>query len=397
MSIQLTRKQEEGLRRAVERYNEGHKYTVISGFAGSGKSTLIKFIIEALPINADKDVAYVAFTGKAATVLQQKGCQNAITAHKLLYRAKPMPNGTYKFFPKMRGEIEYKVIVVDEVSMLPRPMWELLMSHNVYILATGDPGQLPPINPDDDNHVLDRPHVFLDEIMRQAQDSEIIRLSMHIREGKPLSTFDCEGSQVQIFDKTQVVSGMYDWADQILCATNNQRTKINDFVRQQKGFGPEPEVGDKIISLRNHWDFASSSGDWALTNGSIGTIEYMNEHPIWIPKYIYDKPIPYLFTDVILDDGDKFNAIPIDYNSLKKGEMTLNPKQTYLLNKQKNLLEAPYEFAYAYAITCHKAQGSEWNKVLVFEEWFPNVAEDHKRWLYTACTRASEKLVIIKK
>ena len=103
MSIQLTRKQEEGLRRAVERYNEGHKYTVISGFAGSGKSTLIKFIIEALPINADKDVAYVAFTGKAATVLQQKGCQNAITAHKLLYRAKPMPNGTYKFFPKMRG------------------------------------------------------------------------------------------------------------------------------------------------------------------------------------------------------------------------------------------------------------------------------------------------------
>ena len=77
--------------------------------------------------------------------------------------------------------------------------------------------------------------------------------------------------------------------------------------------------------------------------------------------------------------------------------MTLNPKQTYMLNRQKDLLDAPYEFAYAYAITCHKAQGSEWNKVLVFEEWFPNVAEEHKRWLYTAATRASEKLVIIKK
>jgi ATP-dependent exoDNAse (exonuclease V) alpha subunit len=82
---------------------------------------------------------------------------------------------------------------------------------------------------------------------------------------------------------------------------------------------------------------------------------------------------------------------------LKNGEMTLNPKQTYMLNKQKDLLDAPYEFAYAYAITTHKAQGSEWNKVLVFEEWFPNVAEEHKKWLYTACTRASEKLVIIKK
>ena len=398
MSIELTSKQLEGLRTAVQRFNQGCKYTAIAGYAGSGKSTLIKFIIDALPVDPEKEVAYVAFTGKAATVLQQKGCQNAITAHKLLYRAKPMPNGTYKFYPRSSGEIEYSVIVVDEVSMLPKPMWNLLMSHNVYVLAMGDPGQLPPINPDDDNHILDTPHVFLDEIMRQAQDSEIIRLSMHIRENNPISTFGCAGEQVQIFDKSQVVSGMYDWADQIICATNTQRTKINNFVRQQKGFGAEPEVGDKIISLRNHWDFASSSGDWALTNGSIGTIEYMTERPIWVPRYIYDKgPIPYLFTDITLDDGDKFNSIPIDYNSLKNGEMTLNPKQTYMLNRQKDLLEAPYEFAYAYAITCHKSQGSEWNKVLVIEEWFPNVPEEHKRWLYTAITRASEKLVIIKK
>lgn len=398
MSIELTKKQEEGLRIAIQRFNQGYKYTVISGFAGSGKSTLIKFIIDALPINPEKDVAYCAFTGKAATVLQSKGCQNAITAHKLLYRAKPMPNGTYKFIPRIIGEIEYKVIVIDEVSMLPKPMWDLLMKHNIYILATGDPGQLPPVNPEDDNHMLDNPHVFLDEIMRQSQDSEIIRLSMHIREGLPLSTFGCEGQQVQIFNKSDVVSGMYDWADQILCATNAQRTQINNFVRQQKGFGPEPEVGDKVISLRNHWDFASSSGDWALTNGSIGTIEYMTERPIWVPNYIYDKgPIPYLFTDVVLDDGDKFNSIPIDYNSLKNGEMTLNPKQTYMLNRQKDLLDAPYEFAYAYAITCHKAQGSSWPKVLVFEEWFPNTAEDHKRWLYTAITRAEDKCVVIKK
>lgn len=397
MSIELTKRQEEGLRTAVERYNLGEKYTVISGYAGSGKSTLIKFIIDALPVNPEIDVAYAAFTGKAATVLQQKGCQNAVTAHKLLYRAKPMPNGTYKFYPRAKNEMEYKVIVIDEVSMLPKPMWDLLTTHDVYILATGDPGQLPPVNPDDDNHILDKPHVFLDEIMRQAQDSEIIRLSMHIREGGTLSSFGCSGQQVQIFNKGDVVSGMYDWADQILCATNVQRTKINNFVRQQKGFDEEPEVGDKIISLRNHWDFASSSGTWALTNGSIGTIEYMDKQNIWLPRYIYDKPVPYLFTNITLEDGDVFNAIPIDYNSLKNGEMTLNPKQAYQLNKMKGFIEAPFEFAYAYAITCHKSQGSEWNKVLVFEEWFPNTTEEHKKWLYTACTRASDKLVVIKK
>ena len=70
----------------------------------------------------------------------------------------------------------------------------------------------------------------------------------------------------------------------------------------------------------------------------------------------------------------------------------------YLQNvrlRNKNFIEAPYEFAYAYAITTHKAQGSEWDKVLVFEERFPFDREEHKRWLYTACTRAKEKLVII--
>ena len=100
MSIVLTKKQEEGLRTAVERYKNGYKYTVISGYAGSGKSTLVKFIIEALDVDPQLEVAYVAFTGKAASVLAQKGCPNATTAHKLLYRAKPMPNGSYKFIPR---------------------------------------------------------------------------------------------------------------------------------------------------------------------------------------------------------------------------------------------------------------------------------------------------------
>lgn len=398
MSITLTKKQEEGLRTAVERYKLGEKYTVISGYAGSGKSTLIKFIIEALGVDPQEDVAYVAYTGKAANVLSQKGCPNAVTAHKLLYRAKPMPNGTYKFYPKPRFEVPYSVIVVDEVSMLPAPMWNLLLNHNAYILATGDPGQLSPVDKDADNHVLDNPHVFLNEIMRQAQDSEIIRLSMWIREGQPLSQFIALGEQVQIFDKSQVVDGMYDWADQILCATNATRKDINNFVRKQKGFGEEPSIGDKIISLKNHWDWSSKEGTWALTNGSIGTISYMDKQNIWLPRYIYNEgPVPYLYTTFDLDDGDEFTAIPIDYTALKTGDSLLSNKQIYMLNRNDSLPDAPFDFAYAYAITVHKSQGSEWNKVLVFEEWFPNVPEEHKRWLYTAITRASDKLVVVKK
>ena len=239
--------------------------------AGSGKSTLVKFIISALNVDPE-NVCYVAFTGKAATVLQQKGCPNARTAHKLLYQARPTSEGKYIFTPRDELDGFYKIIIVDEVSMLPKSMWELLLSHGVYVIALGDPGQLPPVNPEDDNHILDKPHVFLDEIMRQAQESEIIRLSMHVRQGLPISDFEAAGAQVQIFKRSQIVSGMYEWADQILCATNATRTTINNFVRQQRGYQSTPQIGDKIISLRNHWDDFSLSGNWALTNGAIGTI-----------------------------------------------------------------------------------------------------------------------------
>lgn len=392
----LTNKQRTGLEVAVARFKAGERWTTISGYAGSGKSTLVKFIIAALEVPPE-EVCYIAFTGKAASVLKQKGCENAMTAHKLLYKAKPTPDGKYIFVPKKALEEDYSVLVVDEVSMLPKKMWELLLSHKIYVLALGDPGQLPPINPDDDNHVLDTPHVFLDEIMRQAQESEIIRLSMHVREGKPLSTFEATGAQVQIYQPHQVVGGMYEWADQILCATNAKRTEINNFVRQQRGYGPIPQEGDRIISLRNHWDFVSNSGSWALTNGAIGTIQGYILDKEHVPQYICENPIDYMYTNMTLEDGDLFSGIPIDYLCLKDGQSPLTPKQIFQMNKSKICLDAPYEFAYAYGITCHKAQGSEWNKVLVFEERFPFEAEEHKRWLYTAVTRAREKLVVVTK
>lgn len=137
--MQLTAKQEEALKLAVNRYKIGLPYTVISGYAGVGKSTLVKFIVAALNLS-EKEIAYGAYTGKAATVLKNKGCPNATTAHKLLYYANRNPNGTYSFKPKDRLDADYKLIIVDEVSMLPNELWQRLLSHHVHILALGDPG-----------------------------------------------------------------------------------------------------------------------------------------------------------------------------------------------------------------------------------------------------------------
>ena len=392
----LTAKQEEGLKMAVARYKSHEAYTCISGYAGTGKSTLIKFIIAALGLEPEQ-VCYVAYTGKAAQVLKQKGCPNPITAHKLLYKAKPMPNGTYKFEPKMSLEGEYEIIVVDEVSMLPKEMWLRLLSHRVHVIACGDPFQLPPIDKDSDNHVLDAPHVFLDEIMRQAYDSEIIRFSMWIREGKPIHEFPASGSQVMMVTQDQIVTGMYDWADQILCATNAKRNAINQHMRQIKGFGEEPEIGDKIISLRNQWEFVSNGFDPApLTNGTIGTIQRADKSIITVPYWISDKDIPVLYTTMVDENNDRFDYIPIDYKALTTGEKFLTGKQEFQMRKSNKCADPPFEFAYAYGITCHKAQGSEWGKVLVYEERFPFDKTEHARWAYTAATRASEKLVWVK-
>lgn len=388
----LTDKQEAGLKIAVARYKAREPWTCISGYAGTGKSTLVKFIIAALNLRPE-DVAYVTFTGKAASVLRHKGCPNAMTAHKLLYYSKRMPSGKFIFSPRKTLEGNYSLIVVDEISMLPNDLWELLLSHKKHVIALGDPFQIPPIDKKADNHVLDTPHIFLDEIMRQAQESEIIRLTMDIRDFKAPQYF--KGNEIQVLRPSEVVDGMYGWADQIICATNRKRQEINDYMRQAAGRGPEPELGDKIICCRNCWDILDLSGENALVNGTIGTL---GEFEIGMQDYpIFGFPsVPVMRAEILTADGI-FQEVTMDYQMLKEGKPFLTSQQAYQIYRRPDLKNLePVDFNYGYAITGHRAQGSEWDKVLVFEERFPFDREEHARWLYTAATRASEKLVLVR-
>ena len=265
----LTTNQMKGLNIAVSRYREGFKYTVISGYAGSGKSTLVRYIIDALNVNED-DVCYCAFTGKAAEVLRKKGNKNVCTLHKLLYESIPKPNGG--FIRKRKKILEYDIIVVDEISMAPKTLMDLLFSHNVYVICLGDPGQLPPVSDDEDNHLLDNPHVFLDEIMRQAQESEIIRLTMDIRNMKPLQVQ--EGKEIKIVPNIYLSEdSILTWGNQVICAKNNTRYSLNERMRQLKGFQGPPHDGDKVICSRNYWEDLSSKNGDPLINGSIGYLK----------------------------------------------------------------------------------------------------------------------------
>lgn len=392
--MELTRKQEEGLRIAIDRYNHNEPYTVIAGYAGTGKSTLINFIIAALEVDPEEEVAYIAFTGKASEVLREKGCHNAMTAHKLLYYSKQMPNGKFFYKPRTVLEKPYRVIIVDEVSMLPKDMWDLLLSHNIYVIACGDPFQIPPIDKKQDNHILDNPHIFLDEVMRQAKESDIICLSMDIREGKRLSPFS--GHDAQVFKKNDLCDGMYFWADQILVSTNKSRHDINSYIRDDLGRGFEPEIDDKIICLRNCWDTCSEKHENPLINGSVGYIKTKRMESI---DYILAGKLvsaPVLFAD-IETTNDTYREVGIDYTALTTGEKFFTPQQEYLIRRNKENPDLPIEFNFGYAITGHRAQGSQWDKVLVLEESFPFDKIEHARWIYTTVTRAIEKLTLILK
>lgn len=391
--MELTAKQQQGLDIAIQRHRAGEKFTVISGYAGTGKSTLVRFIIEALDVEESK-VCYATFTGKAAEVLRKKGNRNAITLHRLLYDSIPRPAGG--FFRKPKAQLEYTVVVVDEVSMAPKTLIDLLLSHQVYVICLGDPFQLPPIDKDEDNHLLDHPHIFLDEIMRQEAESEIIQLTMKIRNQQPIDYMD--GNEVKIINKDNLNTGMLLWADQVLTATNAKRIAINNQMRGLLGRGPEPEEGDKVICLRNYWDDFSINGD-PLVNGTIGTLrnsfQTWREIPRWIKSNI--RKFDVLQSDIIID-GDVYENVEMDRKMILTGEKCCDWRLSYQLGRLRPKYGeiVPKEFAYGYAITTHKAQGSEWDKVLVLEETFPFSKEEHARWLYTACTRASSRLVLLR-
>jgi exodeoxyribonuclease-5 len=392
--MELTSKQQKGLDLVLKKHKNNEKYAVISGYAGTGKTTLVKFIISALDVDEDK-VAYATYTGKAAEVLRKKGNKNAQTLHRLLYDSFPRQGGGFVRVPKKT--LGYSIIVVDECSMVPKTMIDMLLRHNVFVIFLGDPFQLPMIDKKESHTLLDKPDVFLEEIMRQEAESEIIQLTMKIRNGEPIDFM--EGNEVIISPAKDMVTGHLTWADTILCATNATRHSINQQVRELLGYKGELCSGEKIIIKRNYWEDCNEDGD-ALVNGTIGVVENPFDSCIVIPGYIKNDRhrIPIIMAEFTPDGGKSFGTIDFDKDYILNETPCVDWRVAYQIGKMRSRLGdiLPKQATYGYALTCHAAQGSEWDKVLVIEENFPFDKKEHARWLYTACTRAAEKLVLMR-
>lgn len=390
----LTNEQEQALKIILNKYKNHEKYVTICGYAGVGKSTLVKFAIEALDVSPEK-VAYATYTGKAAEVLRKKGNSNAMTLHKLLYDSIPRQGGGFIRIPKKT--LDYDIVLIDEISMAPKSMLEMLLKHKVFCIFMGDNFQLPQIDKNEAHDFLQHPDIFLSTVMRQAEESEIIRLTMQIRNFQPLQIN--EGKEVKIMSKNDLSMNALLWADQVICATNAKRNKLNQDMRAALGYSGDPQEGERVICLQNYWDSVSTQGE-ALVNGTTGFLHSPRNDKIVVPKFcrINKMTLPIIEADFITEEGGVFPRVRMDRKLITEGESSLTWEEAYALGRLKKKIDIiPSQFDYGYAITAWKAQGSEWKKVLVLEENFPFIKVDHAKFLYTACTRASEKLVLVTK
>jgi len=375
--MKFSPQQDEALK-AVSRWLKDGRTPIfrLFGYAGTGKTTLAKYFAD----NVEGEVLFAAFTGKAAQVLRARGARNARTIHSLIYR----PRGEEEVSNEETGKTtvspmfainrqsplsQAALIIIDECSMVDEALGKDLMSFGTPILVLGDPGQLPPIS-GGGYFTEHEPDILLTEIHRQARDNPIIDLAMHVREGREIMHGDY--GTAQVIGKNEVDRDMVLEADQVLVGTNRTRRRYNQRLRELKGFDQAfPQAGDKLVCLRN--DPAKG-----LLNGSLWQVMTSSKETV--------KPGINLLVRPEDDDMERGSA---KIKLLKSAFDTPDLEVPWQTKKRYD------DFDYGYALTVHKAQGSQWNSVVLFDESWA-FRDSRERWLYTAITRAAERLVIVR-
>jgi len=402
----------------------------MGGYAGTGKTTLARHLVG----GARKRWLFAAMTGKATHVMRQKGCHGASTIHSLIYR----PNGESKateikgleiklrnlrqlmdekleddargevFLENQREELRSQIllvkqkldklhserepmfavwenspladfdvegIVIDECSMVDDQLGTDLESFGKKILVLGDPFQLPPVGAGG-RYTKRKPDITLTEVHRQAKESPILELATLIREGGNAAHYHCRGGedcQVLFRDDLdqQEIARYVISADQVIVGRNATRKAFNHRHRELLGHKTvTPQLGDRLVCLRNNralgiyngsqWTVISATSDIA---GRTCDLEIRSE-----------------------DDGREVIASSWLHHMIGEEE------ELTQMGWDRRDLE---EFDYGYSLTGHKAQGSQWTNVTVFDESRAFGRDVGRRWLYTSVTRASKKLTVI--
>lgn len=372
---------------------------VITGYAGTGKTTLAKTILSSLSTFGYTNKS-AAFTGKAAKVLQSKGIANAKTIHSCIYKPKIDSMGRLAGFELFKEGIPESVFFVDEASMVSTSMMTDIRKVAGLVVAMGDIGQLPPVTSKDDSSFMHdvQPNSTLTKIRRQAEDSDIIKLASFVREKGVLPNrtgwftklTEDQGTDFATSDPDQILNS------QIIVFTNHQRQYFNNRARTMihGNAPPEPIMGDKIICCKNQYN---AKGNLDVSNG---LIMYVCDTPV-ISKQKFWSPRPNPRTnkkDVVSLDCVTFDAYD-EYGEFHEGiTCPLGYFDGTGANIPTWLPKDIGHFEYGYAITCHRSQGSEWDNIIVApgKLFAPQDNPLYKhQWLYTAITRARENVIVV--
>lgn len=431
---QLTSQQQDAIGAVNDWYSNSvndNQYFFLSGYAGTGKTTIVPHILNALGID-HQNIQMACLTAQAARVLGTKtksmgvDCETG-TIHNLIYipytvkrylknaDGSPQigPDGEQEYekelyFKKrvdnMTSEHEAKfnsieLIIVDEGSMVPPQMYNDLLELGKPVLILGDTGQLPPVeNKNNKKKIeplvnLQQPDFELTEIKRQTDGNTIVFVADEVRRGKRLSHKDPYDPSSNVFVAPNKQFDTYAkkleymaYVNKIICATNSTRIRVNKEVRAHLGItDPLPQPGEPLVCLQN--DKKLRIGTHTLSNGMPVTFERIVPHA--------DNNSPHV---------RRVEVSAIDERGVKHTStmlMSLKSLNHVLSDAEKQNIPTEHGgkdehtalFDFAYAITCHKAQGSQWENIIVIYEPLKDIP--YEKWVYSAITRASNLVLFI--
>lgn len=422
---------------------------VLKGYAGTGKTTIISTLVNHLK-EANKKYVLLAPTGRAAKVISGYSQKPAYTIHKRIYFPKKGSGGTMGF-TLQPNKFTNTIFIVDEASMISDTANESKMYENgsllddlmqyVYsgnnckLVLIGDTAQLPPVNSDispaldvqmlTNNYFKETQQIELDEVMRQDIDSGILYNATELREVLKSAFVDTFKFRVKGFkDIVRLVDGFeiedainqaysnYSVEDTAFIVRSNKRANQYNKQIRFKILGRESELsaGDLLMVVKNNYFWLNEKSEAGfIANGDIiEVLEIFRIEELYGFKFarvkvrMVDYPNQAPFETVLLLDTIDSESASLTYEESNRlyNEVMLDYENETGYRKFLKVKNNPHfnalQVKFSYAVTCHKSQGGQWQTVFVEQPYLPQgIDKDYIRWLYTAVTRAKDKLYLI--
>lgn len=449
--VQPTENQKKIIESFSEYLSEDNSSTffVLNGYAGTGKTTLIAAIVSALKSLGIKTIL-LAPTGRAAKVLSHYSNEKALTIHKRIYREQTNAAYESKFSLNINRECD-ALFIVDEASMLSSgtnadktifgsgSLLDDLIQYvrsgkRCRLMLVGDSAQLPPVG--DDYSPALSPAEYLpfgevvyetmDEVVRQEQSSGILFNATMVRCMLENNIFEIPHLDMQ-YDDIEAVSGgefleklqecydRYGRDETIVITRSNKRAnRYNEGIRRNILFAEEEiESGDMLMVVKNNYHYTERIEDCPMSfmaNGDIAKLKRIRK---------FEELYGFRFANAILEFADYDNTeieckVLLDTISSEAPSLTYDQSQKLFyevekdyvdikskIKRFKEIRENPYynavQVKFSYAVTCHKAQGGQWSAVFIDRFLFGDepMTKDMLRWLYTALTRATERVFLV--